>query len=205
MPQPHPSGVPFPSDGAGPQPWPAGTLPVPGAPVYRPVPAPQPVAPDGRLLADLNTRLLAYIIDAAVYYVAALPGIFLLVVPFLVWLQAVPTDATEPWPTFPLGPVLAGSALVLVGTLVTYWNLGWRQGSSGQSIGKQAVRLRLVREADGQPLGGGRGLLRVVIRGLLGAASGGVWSTVTVLWPLWDARRQTLEDKLLHTLVVSER
>jgi uncharacterized RDD family membrane protein YckC len=121
------------------------------------------------------------------------------------WLGQLETDATFSWPRLPVGTVVAGAALLLVGSLVTYWNVGWRQGATGQSIGKQVVGLRLVREADGRPLGGGLGLLRVLIRGGLGAVSGGVWSALTVLWPLWDPRRQTLEDKLLHTLVVSER
>lgn len=29
-----------------------------------------------------------------------------------------------------------------------------------------------------------------------------VYSLVTYLWPVWDNRRQTIDDKIVHTLVV---
>jgi uncharacterized RDD family membrane protein YckC len=208
MSQPQPPGEPGASHGARAvgQPWPAWTQPAPGAASY-PAGSPPPaalVAPDGRPLAELDQRLLALLVDSAIGNVLILPGSILLTIAFMAWLRDLPTS-TSALPPFPVGPVLAGSVLMLIGSLITYWNVGFRQGATGQSIGKQAFGLRLVREADGLPLGGGMGLARVLIRGGLGAATSGVWSTLTVLWPLWDDKRQTLEDKLLKTLVVSER
>jgi hypothetical protein len=37
---------------------------------------------------------------------------------------------------------------------------------------------------------------------LLGGASFGVCTLLTYLWPLWDERRQSLDDKIFFTLVV---
>jgi uncharacterized RDD family membrane protein YckC len=94
---------------------------------------------------------------------------------------------------------------MLAALLFSVWNVGWRQGATGQSIGKGILRIRLVRMADGVPPGGGIGLGRYFIRTILGGVTSGVYTLVTLLWPLWDERRQTLDDKIVSTLVVEAR
>ena len=76
--------------------------------------------------------------------------------------------------------------------------MGTLQNSrTGQSIGKSVMGTYVVRESDGQYIGGGmaigRSLLHIVdvIPCLVG-----------LLWPLWDAKKQTFADKIVGTVVV---
>ena len=72
--------------------------------------------------------------------------------------------------------------------------LGW----SGASI----ARIKLVRLADAVPPGGGIGLARYLLRTFLGNITFGIYTLLTYLWPLWDERRQSLDDKIFSTLVI---
>ncbi len=73
---------------------------------------------------------------------------------------------------------------------------------NGQTPGKQVVSIRVVPEAGG-PLPFGTGVVRdTVAKNILGTATGGLFSLVDFLWPLWDDRSQALHDKMANTLVV---
>jgi uncharacterized RDD family membrane protein YckC len=85
------------------------------------------------------------------------------------------------------------SALVGLGYFV--WNFGHRQGSTGSSIGKSLLRFRVVSENNGQPIGFGMSTLRAIAH-LVDA----VIFCVGYLFPLWDAKRQTLADKMMATV-----
>ena len=98
----------------------------------------------------------------------------------------------------------AGGALLIVGVVlmiaafaVALWNQGWRQGAQGWSWGKQIMKIKLVRTTDAQPPGGGLGIGR-----LLGNVTFGIYTLLTYLWPLWDEKNQSLDDKILNTYVV---
>ena len=54
--------------------------------------------------------------------------------------------------------------------------------------------------ADGQPIGGGMAFVRD-----LAHTVDGLICYVGYLMPLWDARRQTVADKMLNTVVLDER
>ena len=72
-------------------------------------------------------------------------------------------------------------------------------GRTGQSWGKQVLNLRLVRMADGQPMGGGMCFLRDLLH-ILDA----LLCYLGFLWPIWDARRQCLfSDKIMNTVVLA--
>jgi uncharacterized RDD family membrane protein YckC len=91
---------------------------------------------------------------------------------------------------------LAGLILVLtyVGVFGFYiWQLVV-QGKTGQTIGKRAVKIRLVREADGLPIGAGMSFVRWLAHNLE--------FVIGYFWPLWDPKRQTFADKLCGTLVI---
>jgi uncharacterized RDD family membrane protein YckC len=91
--------------------------------------------------------------------------------------------------------------LVLTGLLYLgfdMWNRGIRVGSKGQSLGKKVVSIRVVKEADGQFLGAGTGLLRWLMSFLLGIIS--CVQLLDVLWPLWDDKHQTLHDKIVSSV-----
>jgi uncharacterized RDD family membrane protein YckC len=73
--------------------------------------------------------------------------------------------------------------------------------NNGQTWGKQALGIKVVRDS-GEPFSYGTALLRdFVVKSLLFGALAVVW-LVDVLWPLWDEQNQALHDKLLGTHVL---
>lgn len=73
---------------------------------------------------------------------------------------------------------------------------------NGQTLGKQAMRIRVVRE-NGAAIGLGTAVLREIFgRQLLIAFTSGVYAVVDYAWPLWDGGRQALHDKIAQTRVV---
>ena len=93
-----------------------------------------------------------------------------------------------------LGAVVLG--LTYVAAFAWYVYQLVRQGRTGQTIGKKAMGTYLLREQDGQVIGAGLSVARYFVH-LLDA-----YSVVGYLWPLWDKKKQTFADKLLHTVVV---
>jgi uncharacterized RDD family membrane protein YckC len=85
----------------------------------------------------------------------------------------------------------------LVGLAFLLWNSGYRQGRSGQSLGKWALGTRLVSVHSGEPVGTARAFVRQIAHLLDGLPLG-----IGFLWPLWDEQRQTFADKACSTLVV---
>ncbi|MFG2093532.1 RDD family protein [Streptomyces sp. NPDC048612] len=70
----------------------------------------------------------------------------------------------------------------------------------GASPGKKAMKIQLIREETGRPLGFGLALLRRICHGLDSAAC-----SIGYLWPAWDAKGQTFADKVMRTVVVPRR
>ncbi|MFD9125323.1 RDD family protein [Kitasatospora sp. NPDC059571] len=91
--------------------------------------------------------------------------------------------------------LLLGGVLYL-GALLLFTYL---QGVKGQSLGQRAVNIRLVREADGQPIGWGMAFVRQICHFVDGICC------VGYLWPLWDAKKQTFADKIMNTVVVKSQ
>jgi len=93
--------------------------------------------------------------------------------------------------------ILVGIAAYLVaiaaGFYITYMN-----GACGQSPGKKIMGIKVVSEETGQVIGGGLG----IVRGLAHFVDG-IICYIGYLFPLWDAKRQTLADKIMKTVVLS--
>ncbi|WP_254811871.1 RDD family protein [Streptomyces cavourensis] len=94
----------------------------------------------------------------------------------------------------------AGGIIALLGVLLmiglAIWQL-YQEGTTGQTIGKKAVGIRLLREADGRPLGFGMAFVRRLAHFLDSIACYIGW-----LWPLWDEKKQTFADKVCSSVVV---
>ena len=92
------------------------------------------------------------------------------------------------------------SVLASIGGLaflgLAIWQL-IREGRTGQTVGKQALGIRLVRESDGQPLGVGMAFVRRLAHFVDAIAC-----YIGFLWPAWDAKRQTFADKICGTIVI---
>lgn len=99
-----------------------------------------------------------------------------------------------------------GSGARWIGVLAEYAAIGWvgynqyRAGVTGQSLGKRLAGLRLVREDDGQPLGGSLAVVRYMMHTIDITPV-----FVGLLWPIWDPKRQTFADKLIRSLVIRAR
>jgi uncharacterized RDD family membrane protein YckC len=81
------------------------------------------------------------------------------------------------------------------------WNIGYLQGTTGQSIGKRVQGIQLVRADTLQPVGFGM----AVVRYLLGAVAFFLCfipGVLDLLWPLWDPKRQRIVDKILSNAVI---
>jgi len=90
-----------------------------------------------------------------------------------------------------------GGLVFVLGYLAAIAFYVWQlvvQGKTGQTIGKRAVKIRLVKEADGMPVGGGMSVVRALAHNLE--------FLIGYLWPLWDRKKQTFADKLCGTLVI---
>lgn len=102
--------------------------------------------------------------------------------------------------------VVAGAFFTIsrqLGSLLYLVAVGWvffqayRGGATGQSLGKKVVGTRLLREQDGQVIGGGLGIGRQFLH-----IVDGIPCYIGYLWPLWDAKRQTFADKIVKSVVV---
>ena len=175
----------------GGQPPPYGT---PAQPGYgQPAPAAGGYVADppgyymGRVLANWPQRVGAYLIDDLI---AGIPA-------FLALILFSGSSSAE---TASAGAVLVSSLLYLLSLGIWIYNRAILMGRTGQSWGKQVLKLRLVRMADGQPMGGGMAFLRDLLH-ILDA----LLCYLGFLWPIWDARRQCLfSDKIMNTVVLSE-
>lgn len=87
----------------------------------------------------------------------------------------------------------------LAGIGYAVWNFGLRQGRVGSSIGKSLLRVRIVGQTTGEPIGFWPSIIRQLAHALDVVTLG-----VGFLWPLWDHRRQTFADKLTSTICVNE-
>ena len=139
-------------------------------------PAVEKAAPNA--LAPWHIRAAAFLVDV-------LPGAAVVATMALVWL-ALPLGS--PWWWLSVSVLAVAMLLTMVNRVVLPATIGW-------SLGRALVGIAVVRP-DGTSVGVGRLLCRDLAHLL---------DTISVfvgwLWPLWDPRRRTFADLLLHTEV----
>jgi uncharacterized RDD family membrane protein YckC len=86
----------------------------------------------------------------------------------------------------------------LIGLGWTIYNRWYQAGTTGQSLGKKVLNLRLVSEQTGEPIGP----LMAFVRDICHIVDA-IICYIGFLFPLWDSKRQTLADKIVKTVVVS--
>jgi len=91
--------------------------------------------------------------------------------------------------------VLTISYLACIG--IQLWNRVFKQGRTGQSIGKQVVGLKIVNAETGQLIGMGSNFGREVCAVIFNYIC-----FLNVLWPLWDDKHQTWHDKVVSDIVI---
>lgn len=137
--------------------------------------------------AEWVQRFVAYLIDAGIIVGIVIVGQIL---------AAIGGSIAES-----LGVILG--LLTIVGYIGYFiWNFVVRQGQTGQTIGKAQQGIKLVRDDTGQPVGGGMAFVRYLVAQLISFVTCGIAGLLDVLWPLWDADKKRLTDKILNFSVV---
>jgi uncharacterized RDD family membrane protein YckC len=146
------------------------------------------------------TRVLAWLIDSVPIFIVYGIGWLLLIGTRE---TACITDTSE----YDLGEFCATGASTLgqvsmaIAWLVVLayaiWNYGYRQGTTGSNIGKSIMKFKVVSEKTGQPIGFGMSVVRQIAH-IVDA----IICYIGYLFPLWDAKRQTLADKIMTTVCV---
>ena len=183
--------------------------PLPGSGNYPPPPPPSggylPPPPGPALRGLTKEDCTPWLSRVAAYLIDYLPPLLILGVGWLVLqnsaksacLTSISPNAVDQICT--IGYSTLGMAVmwgaVLVGLAYFVWNYGYRQGTTGSSIGKSLLKFKVVSENTGKPIGFGLSVLRQIAH-LVDA----VILHIGYLFPLWTAKRQTLADKIMATV-----
>jgi uncharacterized RDD family membrane protein YckC len=182
-----PGGGPYPP----PPPSSGGYTPPPPGPAIRTLPT--------ESYAPWLTRALAFIIDILPYIVVYAIGIWIYVATrqrSCVNIAQYNVNQYCATQASTIG-MLAQWVTSLVGLVYLVWNYGYRQGTTGSSLGKSVMQVKVVSEVTGEPLGFGMSVVRQVAHFV-----DAVICFIGFLFPLWDAKRQTLADKIMTTVVL---
>jgi uncharacterized RDD family membrane protein YckC len=104
-----------------------------------------------------------------------------------------PTSAASCSP--PVVARIVDASLYLLPLVFWVWNWGYRQGATGSTIGKLALRFKTVDERNGQPIGFKSSIVRQFAHFLDSVTIG-----IGYLLPLFTAKRQTLADMAMSTV-----
>ena len=183
--------------------------PIPGSGNYPPPPPPSGgyvPPPPGPVLRGLTKEdCTPWLSRVAAYLIDHLPLLLILGVGWLVLqnsaesacLTDISPNAVDQICT--IGYSTLGMAVmwgaVLVGLAYFVWNYGYRQGTTGSSIGKSLLKFKVVSENTGKPIGFGLSVLRQIAH-----VVDAVILHIGYLFPLWTAKRQTLADKMMATV-----
>ena len=132
----------------------------------------------GMTFASPGSRLVAYILDIVIQFLA----VVLLGVPAIV-LSAL---------FFLLGVI---PALAIIVVSVGYFPFFWAR--DGQTPGMNAMKIKVVRDADGGPITPGSAILR-----LIGLRIGLAVFYIGVIWIFVDKRKRGWQDLIGGTVVV---
>ena len=152
-----------------------------GQPVFR-----------GMECATWGSRVGAYLLDV----------LFAMIIPSIVGIALLASGVT--------GLEIAGGILLILALAISFplYSAAFEARSgrrSGQTLGKQMVGIRVVRDG-GEPIGFGFALLReLAVRWLLIGMVGGLFffpPFLDLLWPLWDETNRALHDMVVSTHVV---
>ena len=87
------------------------------------------------------------------------------------------------------------SILTLAVMAFLIWNWGYRQGTTGSSIGKSVLRFKVLSERSGEPIGFGLSIVRYFAHFIDSIIFG-----IGYLLPLFTAKRQTIADMIVGTV-----
>jgi uncharacterized RDD family membrane protein YckC len=146
--------------------------------------APPPQQAGARPFAGWWSRVAAQLVDS----------IIVSIIPLLLYFVALSSSDTA-------AGLVIGLGSIVIGIVYYALTIGRSGPNNGQTLGKQLLNIRIVRES-GEPMTAGTAILReTLIKGILM----GICFIVTILnylAPLWDGRNQAWHDKIVNTMVV---
>ncbi|MGB3476311.1 MAG: RDD family protein [Mycobacterium sp.] len=205
---PPPGNYPPPPPGSYPPP-PPGNYPPPPPGNYPPAPPGYGAYPGaaGSPVGQLpQTAYTSWLTRVGAYFVDFLPILVLYGIPSMIAGTTADKECITSSDGFActVTPSSTGAALMFVGWLAALaygiWNFGYRQGTTGSSIGKSVLKFKVVSEQTGQPIGFGMSIVRQLAHIIDGAIL-----CIGYLFPLWDAKRQTIADKIMTTVCLPIR
>ncbi|HEX8102283.1 MAG TPA: RDD family protein [Solirubrobacteraceae bacterium] len=207
----HESGLPLPPPSSSSSPLGYTSAPPPGAggvPPAAPWAAPAPAGLGGGLvLASWGRRVVAALIDLVIVLVIAAILFAILGTVFAGFGLFDDSSGTADDGTI-VGFVLSLFATVAVVVVAGFLYAPLMMArTDGQTVGRKAAGIRVVR-TDRQPMTFGWAFLReVVVKGVLinliaGSATFGLATLLDLLWPLWDEENRALHDFVVQTRTV---
>jgi uncharacterized RDD family membrane protein YckC len=139
----------------------------------------------GQQLAEFGPRAIGFLIDYVAPLVLVIVGVIVAIILSAIW-----------WVLGIIGWIIA--FVCWVAAIAMWISYSFQVGKTGQSPGMRMQGIRCISEETGQPIGGGMGIVRYfahIVDGLI--------CYIGWLFPLWDAKKQTLADKIMKTVVVT--
>jgi uncharacterized RDD family membrane protein YckC len=145
------------------------------------------------------TRVLAFLIDwGPVWLVFIVPMIGLLITDGADCFDAMYGSQPGACATSSSGLWPAAQVIGFVPAMAYFfWNFCYRQGKTGQSVGKSVMKFKVIGEKTWRPIGFWLSLVRQIAHYV-----DQLICYVGYLFPLWDRKRQTIADKLVSTVCV---
>jgi uncharacterized RDD family membrane protein YckC len=141
------------------------------------------------------SRLLASLLDG--FIIVAVNFLISMVIQLPIALLANSTPANQSQAALPaLG--IASLLSSLLSLIVNYGYYIYFIGSRGQTLGKMALKIKVVKVDSNEKPSYGDAFLREAI----GKIASAVVLGLGFLWMLWDERKQTWHDKIAKTIVV---
>lgn len=140
--------------------------------------------------AGFGARFLASLVDGII--VGAI--YFVLMIPVLIMGVITAAGGGSELPTAMLGLQLLFQGIGWILTVAYYVYFT----AKGQTLGKKALKIRVVRAESGEAPGYTKAFLREVVGKMVSAMVFGLG----YLWMLWDGKKQTWHDKIAGTVVI---
>ncbi len=154
----------------------------------------------GQFLASYGQRLGGWLLDWVIVWVAS--ALVLSLAGGIVNTRRIvhsDTGGTYTTSSFGIHPW----GLLVVAAVVVGYGTVFCGSNRGQTLGMMAVSVRVVDVAHGVPIGYWRALGRALIEYVLALAFFLPW-VLDMLFPLWDAKKQTLHDKAVRSVVINK-
>lgn len=149
------------------------------------------VHPHGRP-AEWGTRALGYLVDGGIPGIGAVLALLLGLAVGAAFIGSGNDNAGGV--AFLVTAVLGSLGMAVF----SIWNVLYRRGTTGQTLGQQVVKIKTVGEDHGQPIGFGNAFLRQLCHVL-----DSMPCYIGFLAPLWDEKNQTWADKIMRSVVVA--